>query len=371
MLGCAFMLSIVALTSLDSGATMPSASAVSIASRTEEAMRRLDSEPPAIIQTYEMLAAKPKPDRVGAYNELPSSMKASMWTHQLLRAVADHPEFTDEQRGLIYDALDLFTPDFFDLTQTDPSWSTRVGGPLRRIEQRGKAIFGPVLGGQLFAQLGPENPTPPSQPVGPVPRDAVKGVEETYRELLALKARDRSQSYRQLSSRMKADIWAHHLLSSLAQHPEYTREQRDVIQYALSLVSPGFFELEPSSPNWREVVDRPLQQLTHRAKAVFEPTAARELFVQLGPNAAVNSGSPANDALHFKILHPRPLDVVVVPTCECASQSDWCNDNPTYYPPVYSSCRPGFCWASTSGCGTFFRYPCDGMCVALGGGGDG
>src|SRR5881275_1243621 len=39
---------------------------------------------------------------------LPSSMKSAVWAHHLLRATT-HPEFTAEQRSVIYDAIRLLS----------------------------------------------------------------------------------------------------------------------------------------------------------------------------------------------------------------------------------------------------------------------
>jgi hypothetical protein len=63
--------------------------------RRDNAMRQLASEPLEIVGMYEVLASpqKDKADRMRAYGELPSSMNADAWRHQLLTALAEHPEF--------------------------------------------------------------------------------------------------------------------------------------------------------------------------------------------------------------------------------------------------------------------------------------
>ena len=82
----------------------------------DDAVRRLASEAPEVARTYAMLVSKDRMDQTLAYADLSASMKAAMWSHQLLTAIVEHPEFTDEQRAIIGDALDLFTPEMFEIT---------------------------------------------------------------------------------------------------------------------------------------------------------------------------------------------------------------------------------------------------------------
>jgi len=97
-----------------------------------------------------------------------------MWTHQFLTALAEHPEFSAEQRALLEDAIRLFTPEMFDIPSSSPEWHSRVGLPARRFGLRAKAILGDHLAWQLFAQLGPANPTADTQAAGTMLRAAPK-----------------------------------------------------------------------------------------------------------------------------------------------------------------------------------------------------
>src|SRR5258708_2896228 len=152
-------------------------------------------------------------------------------------------------------------------------------------------------------------------------------VVRNYELLQAMPVKDRTQSVGQLPSQMKAAVWAHHLLSTLSQHPEFTSEQRAVIQDALAIMSPELFDIDQSSPNWADLVDKPLRQLAQRAKAVFPPKQARELFVQLGPEVRperIHGRIPSTSLSPTTVRAPSagkgitPLDVVYVPTCSCS-----------------------------------------------------
>jgi len=125
----------------------------------EEARRRLAAEPSDVRLTYEKLLLQDRRDRVRTYGNLPSSLKSAIWIHKSLLALAQHEEFTEEQRAVIYDAITLFTPELFDITFPSPDWVNRVDLPLRKLAQRAKIVLGFKLAAQLFAQLEPEMPT--------------------------------------------------------------------------------------------------------------------------------------------------------------------------------------------------------------------
>lgn len=145
-------------------------------SRGDDAARRLAAEPLEVAPTYETLVSQKKRDRLQAFGALPSSMKSAIWTHQFLIALAQHPEFTEEQRAVLYDAIALFTPRLFEISNPSPEWSSGVDQPLQKLTLRAKAAFGP-LASKLFAQLGPLTPaagqvgaTDPSVPPGESPK---------------------------------------------------------------------------------------------------------------------------------------------------------------------------------------------------------
>jgi hypothetical protein len=195
------------------------------------------------------------------------------------------------------------------------------------------------------------------------------GAGRTYEELQSKSVRERARALELLPASMRSAVWSHHLLTTLAQHPEFTGEQKAVIQFGLAIMTPQLFEVERSDTHWAELVDQPLRELARRAKAAFGPKVARELFVHLGPDA-VPPGTVEEEAggvnpaagktlSTLRIIIPR--DIVIVPTCACSTEDDYCDTSGLgfYY------CQQGSCWSSMSGCGTFLRYPCNGMCASV------
>jgi len=297
-------------------------------------------------------------------------MKASMWSHQLLTALAEHPEFTEEQRAVLYDALDLFTPAFFETTYPNPDWSTGLDQPIRKIEQRARIALGPALAMRLLAQLGPDEPRPATAGVLPLPEPpaalqtptvfadeawpAGLSVSEgeaasTYASLLRQNASERRRTYGSMPSATKAALWNHQLRLALRAHSEYTTAQRAVIRKTLSLLTADFFEIDSSSPRWVERVDAPLRTLMAQAQAEFGPKTALELFGELGPRKV--------GVLPPPLRRSAPMDDPsgTTPYCTCNVWYDFCGSN--------ASCVQGGCYFQSVGCGWFWQYSCTGLCV--------
>lgn len=160
MLSLMVMLSLGTAPLMESGRDQLSAPASAVVSRQagapgDDAVRRLVAEPAEVGQTYDALVSIHKQERKRIYGTLPASMKSALWNHQFLIALVQHPELTAEQRAVLYDAVELFTPELFEIPFASPGWSRRVDQPVRELTRRAKAAFGVALGGQLFARLGP------------------------------------------------------------------------------------------------------------------------------------------------------------------------------------------------------------------------
>lgn len=187
------------------------------------------------------------------------------------------------------------------------------------------------------------------------PPAASDDVARAYEALRFVRGRERAQVLAQMPSATQSGVWAHHLLTMLVKHPEFTAEQRAVIQEALSLLTPELFEIDPSSPRWVDVVDLPLRRLTERAIAAFGDRAiARDIFTQVGPDselpnvndqsAAVGTGQPpAGRSIKTNSEN-----------CICSVASDWCY---TGY-----ECLNAWCNFTGAGCGALLLFPCEGLC---------
>ena len=189
-------------------------------------------------------------------------------------------------------------------------------------------------------------------------------VVATYNELQKKTARDRARAFGQLDHGMQAAVWRHHLVNALTNHPEFTAAQREVIDYALSLLSADLFGIQHSDPTWQQKVAPQILELETRAKDIFPPSLARELFAQLGPDAPAAS-QPAFPQQPSADPTRRPqskgMGDVIGGTCQCSTYSDYCDTFLHSGSGAY--CNEGFCFRDGSRCGTLFQFECDGMCM--------
>ncbi|HEV2722884.1 MAG TPA: bacteriocin fulvocin C-related protein [Thermoanaerobaculia bacterium] len=131
-----------------------------------EARGRLAAEPPDVAREYEHLASEPFESRRHLFGLLPSSMKSAVWVHHLLRAVTTHPEFTAEQRSVIYDAIRLAAPAHYE---ADPA---TVRKDLDDLTLRAQRLFSGDVVLHLFLEIGSDIPSP----TAPEPRVEPNGA---------------------------------------------------------------------------------------------------------------------------------------------------------------------------------------------------
>jgi hypothetical protein len=182
-------------------------------------------------------------------------------------------------------------------------------------------------------------------------------VTRAYDALRSVRGRERTQILAQLPSATKSGVWAHHLLTMLVKHPEFTAEQRAVIQEALALLNPELFEIDPSSPRWADMVDLPLRRLKERAIAAFGDTAiARDIFTQVGTDSELSNVNDQGAAPAVGTGQPPAGRSIKTDSenCICSVASDWCY---TGY-----QCLNTWCNFTGAGCGTLLLYPCEGLC---------
>ena len=156
--------------------------------------------------------------------------------------------------------------------------------------------------------------------------------------------------FRNASSNDKSELWRTHLTLFLAKRPELNERQKRIILSAMSLATPEFFEMRSSDLSWKVKVQDPLRSLEEQIASAFSRKDAVKIFATLGDDTeSVNCGTTYPGSVLLKnINYQRPGP------CECSTKSDWC--------PISGYCKGGNCRETTSGCGTLWSYPCDGMC---------
>lgn len=168
-----------------------------------------------------------------------------------------------------------------------------------------------------------------------LPRDYAEFVKytEPYRKAI----------YQELAPGVRGRLWLEQFQRYRAAHPELTAAQADVIDRAVAIVSrESTFALARGPQE-----DERLIELASTAIAAFGKEDARALVAALG--------SVTDDAA-------APLSC---PTCTCNAGSNWCDVYCCGTPECYAG-GVQTCACTSSGCGTLWSYPCNGLCYNAG-----
>ena len=191
---------------------------------------------------------------------------------------------------------------------------------------------------------------------------------QNYNEISTLPMKQRKASFRNASARKKSEFWKTQLALYLAMHPELNDGQKEIILVAMSLVPPQWFEIPSDDPSWKVRVEEPLREFESRILAFFSKEEGARIFATLGdPETSVRGfdqgGSISSQIISYVhtnasdtyrlnrfVEQGQDIEIERSGDCVCSSQSDWC----------WNYCGGSGCNHTTSGCGTFWSYPCNG-----------
>lgn len=261
------------------------------------------------------------------------------WKVHVALQLVRRRELNDRQQRIILDALS--SSDF---------------AALPALRRRALAAFPKKEAANLFANVAGAK--------------ADDDLLSLYSDLSALPLKERKATFRNASSTSKSDLWRTHLALFLVKDPKLNEWQKEIILTAMSLVSPGYFEVRSNSPAWKEKVRDPLRSLEQEILSAFSFEDGAKIFATLGGDteaAKRTSGSfmlsginykqlsdsgPYNDRTHNRFSGQDML--AERSSCDCSLDSDWC--------PISGYCNASTCSSTQSGCGTFWSYPCNGVC---------
>jgi hypothetical protein len=132
---------------------------------------------------------------------------------------------------------------------------------------------------------------------------------------------------------VRSRLWVTQFSRYQAAHPDVTAAQRAVLADAIKLASDEAVFADGRA------VDARVPALRAAALAAFDRTEGKALFAVLGPDEKRDTALRAD-------------------VCNCAWEDSWCEDPPTGG-CEYARCR---CQFTSSGCGTLWRYACNGFC---------
>ncbi len=119
---------------------------------------------PEVLQKYESLQFLDRQELREAMAEMTPQMHADVWTVHLLRILRQHPEFTAEQRSLIYEGLGLIASGIFEIDRTSREWTVDGRRTLRDLAKRVNAAFPPEISRALMSDPRDSMMTEPATP---------------------------------------------------------------------------------------------------------------------------------------------------------------------------------------------------------------
>jgi hypothetical protein len=143
---------VFAITSFRPG--MTTGEAQSKLSQDQVAVRKTDFQ-----GTYEALSVLPIPSRKAVYRALSADAKSGLWRIHLTRFLTEHPELTEEQRGVIVNAIALVTPRLFEIAENDPNWLLETHPQVELLEKRALEVFPRGVAVEIFTHLGTPAPS--------------------------------------------------------------------------------------------------------------------------------------------------------------------------------------------------------------------
>ncbi|HWN66158.1 MAG TPA: bacteriocin fulvocin C-related protein [Haliangium sp.] len=151
-----------------------------------------------------------------------------------------------------------------------------------------------------------------------------------YEDISSYPMAYRRAIFSRLAADQKSALWKQHLRRYVDSRPELSAQQLEFIRGAMDIASVKLF-LEPV-----DLHHQALEELRKAAVDAFGEEESRLLLATLGADEVQDVAQP-------------------LATCECSVYSDWC--------PWWHECYFGGCGSTLSGCGTYYKYRCDGTCL--------
>lgn len=285
-----------------------------------------------------------------------TNKKISLWRiHIALQLVKQRPRLNGQQVRILLDAISLSSSEL--LATNTPANNGRPDA-FQALRRRAFAAFPRKEAADIFAES----------------EKTEDDLLKMYYDISALPLTERKASFRNASSNNKSNLWRTHLALFLVKRPELNDWQKEIILAAISLATPEYFEVGPKSPTWGTKVRDPLRSLEEQILAAFSFEDGAKIFATLGDDTEAVKRTPAQagsfslSGVNYKQLSAagpykersgnqfanQDRITRTASPCTCSTQSDWC--------PISGYCNSTECSTTESGCGSLWRYPCDGVC---------
>jgi hypothetical protein len=107
----------------------------------------------AALRKYSQLSELSKADRKVSFNVMSAEDQSSLWRVHFALNLARHPEWTQQQRSVVFEAIAIATPELYRVPK-DSTWARLVDEPIRLLTQKALLAFSKQEGAALFSDLG-------------------------------------------------------------------------------------------------------------------------------------------------------------------------------------------------------------------------
>jgi hypothetical protein len=316
-----------------------------------------DHETADLLHSYRAISALSLPARRNFFRSSSATQKSQVAKIYLAVQLVRRPDLNKEQARIMLDAISLSNAAFFAAMDGSPAQRAKANEALRSLARRAHGTLPLHDASELFANIGVNK--------------AEDEILKKFSDISALPLNKRKAFFRAVSPKDKSDLWRTHLALFLVR-TELTDWQRETVLYAMSLATPGWFEVKSSDAAWKSKVGDLLRSLEARILTAFSFEDGAKIFATLGDSTATAKRGPTNTfpvlltSINYKPAdESRPFKQWTInryaeqdielerSSCQCSTESDWCG--------LTSRCTgTGSCNTTESGCGTLWSYPCNG-----------
>jgi hypothetical protein len=317
------------------------------------------AESAGFLQRYREISALPLRDRATLYRNSSPQQKSNVRRAALALQLVERPGLTDREAQIFIDAISLYSPEFFTMAEGTSAERAKANNALQSLAHRARATLPHNEATELFANVGGEQ--------------AEDELLRKYDDISALPLPKRKAYFRNSTPKDQADLWRTHLALFLAKRPDFNDWQRETVMAAMSLSTPNWFAVTKSDPDWKAKVGDVLRALENRILAAFSLEEGAQIFATLGDPTQTADRTPVNKrpallaSINYKwTTEPRPYQQWTMTrlsaqeqyfdtersACQCSNESDWC--------PIYGQCTGSNCNPTPNGCGTLWKYSCNG-----------
>jgi hypothetical protein len=108
-------------------------------------------------ETYEHLSSLKSVERRAEYQRLTPSIQDGVWLAHLKRFFGERVDLTDDERGVVLEAIGFLATAPASIDRNDPEWEIKVARPLQALERRAKQLCRPEIAKAALTMLGPED----------------------------------------------------------------------------------------------------------------------------------------------------------------------------------------------------------------------